>query len=180
MRKWNALVSAAILLLCLLHGILGGFQLLGGSSSALKAIAWTAVGLILVHTGMGLKLTADTLRALRRTGAGYFRENRLFWLRRVSGVAIMLFLALHLLAFRATGTGGGYRLPIFGTGDLISQLLLVLSIGVHVISNIRPMMTALGAKNRGHWAVDLLLVLAVLLLFFGAAFVIYYLRWNVW
>ena len=180
MRRFNAILTAAILALFLLHAIAGSFQLFGLGKTAFRAVGWTCMGLILVHAGVGVKLTVDTLRTLRKTGAGYFRENRMFWLRRISGFAVLVFLALHLLAFHGTGGGGSYRLPWFGAGKLAAQILLVLSIGVHVISNIRPAMLSFGASSGRRWAADILLVLAVLLLFMGAAFLVYYLRWNVW
>ncbi len=180
MRKWNAILTLLILVLFLIHAIAGGFQLFGLSQTALKAVGRACMILILVHAGIGVKLTADSLVVWKKTGVGYFRENKLFWLRRISGFAILVFLALHLLAFHGTGTGSGYRLPWFTAGKLVSQILLILSIAVHGISNMRPSMLSLGAAGWRRWAVDILLVLAVLLFFLGAAFVIYYLRWNVW
>ena len=180
MRRINAILTVFILALFLLHAIAGGFELLGLGQTALKAAGWTCMGLILVHACIGLKLTADSLRVWKRTGVGYFRENRMFWLRRISGFSVLVFLVLHLLAFHGTGSGGSYRLPWFTAGKLVCQILLVLSIGIHGISNLRPSMLSLGAAGWRRWAVDILIVLALLLLFMGMAFVIYYLRWNVW
>ena len=180
MRRFNAVLTVFILALFLVHAIAGGFQLLGLGQTALKAIGWTCLALIAVHACIGVKLTVDSLRVWRKTGAGYFRENRMFWLRRISGFAVLAFLILHLLAFHSTGAGGGYRLPRFTAGRLAAQILLILSIGVHGFSNMRPSMLSLGAVGWRRWMADLLLVLSVLLLFMGAAFVIYYLRWNVW
>ena len=180
MRRINAILTPLILALFLLHAIAGGFQLLGLGQTALKAVGFLCLGLIAVHACIGVKLTVDSILIWRKTGVGYFRENRMFWLRRISGFAVLVFLLLHLLAFHGTGDGGGYRLPWFTAGKLIAQLLLILSIGVHGISNLRPSMLSLGAVGLKRWAVDILLVLAVLLLFMGAAFLVYYLRWNVW
>lgn len=180
MRKWNGILTAAIFVLFLLHAILGGFQLLGVGSTALKSVAWVSVGLIAVHTVIGCKLTADTLRVWKRTGVGYFRENKLFWARRLSGFAVMVLLVFHLTAFFSSGAGGGYRLPWFNGFRLAAQLLLVAAIAVHVISNVRPMLITLGIRSLRQWVGDILLVLAALLLFMAAAFIVYYLRWNVW
>ena len=99
MRRFNAILTAAILLLLLVHAILGSFQLLGVGDTAVKGIAWTAAGLILLHTAIGVKYTADTLRVRKKTGAGYVRENKLFWARRVSGFAVMVLLFFHFTAF---------------------------------------------------------------------------------
>lgn len=177
MRRFNAILTGLILLLFLLHAILGGFQLLGLGSTALKTLAWVAVGLVALHTLIGAKLTADTLRVWKRTRVSYWRENKLFWARRLSGLAVMVFLVFHMTAF---GTGGGavYRLRWFDAAKLATQLLLVASIALHVVSNVKPLLIAFGIKGLRAWAADLLVILAVLLLFMAAALVVYYLRWN--
>ena len=177
MRKLNAVLTAAILVLFLLHGILGAFQLFGLGDTALKAVAWAAIGLVALHVFISGKYTLDTLRVWRRTGAGYFRANKLFWARRISGFAVMVLLVFHLTAFGTTADGV-YRLKWFDTGKLITQLLLAAALAVHVISNVRPALIAFGVRNLKPWAGDILAVLAVLLLVMAAAFVVYYLRWN--
>ena len=177
MRKLNAVLTAAILLLFLAHAILGGFQLLGVGSTAVKALAWICVGLIAAHTVIGIKLTADTLRVRQRTGVGYFRENTLFWARRISGFAVMVLLAFHLTAF-GDNSGAQYRLRWFDTAKLVTQLLLVAVIALHVLSNVKPMLISFGVRSLKERAGDILLILSVLLLFMAAAFIVYYIRWN--
>lgn len=178
MRKFNAILTMAIMVLFLLHAILGGFQLLGVGNTALKAVAWVSVGLIAVHTVIGVKLTADSLKVWKKTGVAYFKENKLFWARRISGFAIMVLLLFHLTAF-GSGSGGAYRLQWFDGFKLAANLLLVLSIAVHVITNVKPMLISFGIKSLKQWVGDILFVLSVLMLFMGAAFIVYYLRWNV-
>ena len=177
MRKLNAVLGAAILVLFLLHAILGSFQLLGRGDTALKGAAWAALALIALHTGIGVKYTVDSLRVWKRTGAGYFRQNALFWARRLSGFAVMALLAFHLAAF-GTGSGGAYRLRRFDTAKLAAQLLLAAAVALHVISNVKPMLISFGVRGLKARAGDILAVLSVLLLFFAAAFIVYYLRWN--
>ncbi|MBR1497311.1 MAG: pilus assembly protein PilX [Oscillospiraceae bacterium] len=177
MRKCNAILTAAILLLFLLHAILGSFQLAGLGGTAAKPVAWAAAVLILVHTGIGVKFTADTLRVWKKTGVSYFRENRLFWARRISGFAVMALLLFHFTAFGDSG-GAAYRLKYFGRGRLAAQLLLVAAIALHVLTNVKPMLISFGVRSLKPRAGDILFVLSVLLLFFTAAFVVYYLRWN--
>ena len=57
-------------------------------------------------------------------------------------------------------------------------LLMVLTLAVHLISNIRPVLITFGIpglrKKTGH----ILFALAVLLLFMAAALIVYYIRWN--
>lgn len=177
MRKWNAILTAAILVLFLAHAILGGFQLLGVGSTALRAVAWAAVGLVAVHTALGIKLTADTLRVRKRTGVGYFRENTLFWARRISGFAVMVLLVFHLTAF-GDSSGAAYRLAWFDTAKLVTQLLLVAAVALHVLSNVKPMLISFGIRGLKERAGDILVILSVVMLFLAAAFIVYYLRWN--
>ena len=177
MRKWNGILTALIMVLFLMHAVMGSFQLFGVGSNALKHIARAAMTLVLIHGLIGAKLTADTVRTARRTGVAYVRQNLLFWARRVSGFALLVFLVLHMTAF-STGNTGAYRLKWFTTGRLAAQLLMVLTLAVHLISNIRPALITFGIpglrKKTGH----ILFALAVLLLFMAAALIVYYLRWN--
>lgn len=181
MRKANAILSMGILVLFLIHAIAGGFQLAGilpGGSALLEWLAWLMIALIAAHTVIGIKLTADTLAAAKRSGTAYYRENRLFWLRRVSGLAIMVFIVFHIMIFLGS-RGGVFRLHLFAGAELTSQILLVLSVAVHVLTNIRPLMIALGARGYKEFFTDILVILSAVLLFCGLAFIVYYLRWNV-
>ena len=83
---------------------------------------------------------------------------------------------MHLVFFRSANADV-YRLQVFTAGRMISQILLVLAIALHVLTNIRPALIGLGVKDTKAFAVDLLLVLSVLLLMFAAAFAVYYVRW---
>lgn len=179
MRRFNAALTAVILLLFLVHGIEGGFQLMGfrGASSFQKTLAWITAGLITVHMLIGVKLTADTLQVRKKTGVSYFKENALFWARRISGFAVMILLLFHITAFGG-GSGGRVRLLRFTSFRLAVQLLLTAAIAVHVISNVKPMLIALGIPDLKRRAGDILAVLSVLLLFMAFAMIVYYIRWN--
>jgi len=178
MRKWNAVLTVVILILFLLHAVFGSLQMLGVGNTALKELSWVTAGLIMVHTLMGLKLTLETVKAQRQTGVFYWRENKLFWARRISGLAILLLLFCHVTAFGYT-KDGAYRLFWFTAGKLTVQLLLLLAVGVHILTNVKPLLIAFGQKSLRGWLFDILVVLSILLLFMAAAFVVYYLRWNV-
>ena len=181
MRKWNAVLSMGILVLFLLHAVIGGFQLSGilsGGSSILTVLSWVMVCLIAVHALLGIILTVQSLSAQKKAGAVYRKENRLFRVRRISGFAVMLLILTHIVIFLGSSEDGVYRLNPFGTAQLISQMLLVLSIAVHVLTNIRPLMLALGVRGFREFLTDILLILSVILCFCGAAFLIYFLRWQ--
>ena len=181
MRRWNAILTAAIMLLFLVHMICGGFQLAGllpGGIGWLSALTWLMTALIGIHTAIGCALTAQTLRAVRRSGVHYFKENRMFWVRRISGFALMLLLLCHAVIFTAEKRGSAVRLHEFGTVQLILQILLVLGAAVHVLTNIKPLLLALGARGFREIFADILLILSVLLILAAAAFGIYFLRWQ--
>ena len=183
MRKWNAIISVTVLALFLVHAVVGGFQIIGvlpGGSPVMKWLAWIMAALIGAHAVIGIVLTVQTLHAQRKAGVSYPKENRLFWTRRLSGFAVMLFIVCHLLIFAVQqGADGTVRLHPFGAAELVTQLLLVASVAVHVLTNIKPLLIAMGARGMRELFTDILLVLTLLLLFMGAAFVIYLIRWNV-
>ncbi|MBR1751249.1 MAG: pilus assembly protein PilX [Ruminococcus sp.] len=182
MRKINAVISMAVLALFLVHAVAGGFQLAGvmpGGSTVMSILAWVMTALIGVHIVIGIKLTADSLKAIKRSGKSYLKENKLFWIRRISGFAIMFFILFHILIFMGKTSDGVYRLEAFETLQLISQILLVVTIALHVISNARPMLLSFGIKSFKEIGIDIALVLCFVLIFTAAAFIIYYIRWNV-
>jgi hypothetical protein len=167
--------------LLLLHGIAGGFQLMGlipGSSSLLEVLAWLMLALLAAHIVIGVVLTARTLRVSARAGAAYVRANALFWVRRLSGFALALLLLLHLLVFVWTGAGV-FRLHDFGAQELLGQLLLLGALAVHLLCDVKSLAIALGLHSGRGYGRDVLLILAVVMVFCALAFVIYYLRWNV-
>ena len=177
MRKWNGVITAGILVLFLAHAVMGSFQLYGVGNTALRHTARAAMILVVIHAVISAKLTLDTIRTVRRTGAPYIRQNLLFWARRVSGFALLVFLVLHMTAF-STGGGGAYRLKWFNTGRLVTQILMVLTLGIHLISNIKPALITFGIRGLKSKTGHILFALSVLLLFMAGALIVYYLRWN--
>jgi len=177
MRKFNAILAAAMLILFLIHAIMGTMTMLGVSSTSLKFFAWALVGVIVLHIVVTTILTIQTLYARKKSGVGYFRENLLFWARRISGFAIIPPMIMHLLIFKASNSGA-YRLSVFTTGRLISQILLLIAIAVHIITNVKPALIAFGIKGLKEFAVDILIIISILLIIFGMAFIVYYIRWH--
>ena len=182
MRKLNSVLAMGTVVLFLVHAAVGGLQLAGllpGGSRVMTILAWAMVAFIALHTLIGIKLTADTLSAMRKSGAGYFRENKLFWVRRISGAAVMLFIVSHIVLFMGETYGGVFGLSLFDGVRLAGQILLVLSAAVHIITNIKPMMISFGIKNGRELSIDILLILSGVLVLAGAGFVVYYIRWRI-
>ncbi|MBQ9385061.1 MAG: pilus assembly protein PilX [Ruminiclostridium sp.] len=182
MRKINAVLSIVMLALFLLHIIVGSLQLFGlmpGGNAVMQVLAWVLVSTVAAHIVIGIKLTFDTLIALKRSGAGYFSENKLFWTRRMSGFAVMLFMVSHIFKFMGSSTGGAFRLDLFDVPQLVCSVLLVLSLLVHIVSNIRPLLLGFGAGKPRELIGDSAFVISILLLISGAGFVVYFVRWLV-
>ena len=177
MRRLNAVLTACIMVLFLFHAVMGAFQLLGTGSNTVRVLGWVTLVLTALHALIGIKLTADTLRTQKQAGASYPKENRLFWARRISGFILIALIALHVGAFSSSASGA-YRLLPFGRFKLAVQLLLVLTLALHVLSNVKPMLISFGIRRFEERSGDILFVLALLLLFMTAALVFYYFRWN--
>ncbi len=177
MRKINAVITPVILILFILHGVSGAFNLTGFGNSLTRIIAWPMAGLIGVHMVFGIILTAQTLQAQNKAGVSYPKENRLFWARRISGFLIMILIGFHVYAF--TGVSADhFRLTEFTSVLLGCQILLVISIAVHVISNVKPMLIALGVPKLKPRAGDIIFWVTILLCVMAAAFIFYYFRWG--
>lgn len=182
MRRANAVLTSLIMILFLLHMIWGSLELAGltkGGNSLFSFLSRAMVALIVFHVGISFKMTLDTIQACRKSGVSYWRENRIFWARRISGLALMLFMTIHVYLFSGQRLSGTYLLHFFGIMELLSQILMVVSLLVHLLTNIRPLKIAFGIEDRTNLRTDLLLVLAILLLLSAGAFAIYYIRWRV-
>ncbi len=166
-----------MLLTFIAHAVMGAFKLFGTNADALKPAAWICFCFIFAHVIVTSVLTYQSLYARKKSGAGYFKENKLFWARRISGFAILIPLIMHLMIFKGTERNGSFRLVEFSPVLLVSQLLLVLTIAFHVITNIEPAMTAFGIKRPKLWSHDTIFVISVILLLAACAFAFYYLRW---
>ena len=99
MRKWNTILSVLMLLIFMIHGIMGSFMLNGVGSSAGKLLAWIGVGILVVHTVIGVILTVQSLQTAKQSGKMYLKQNAIFWAGRASGMAILILLLFHIGLF---------------------------------------------------------------------------------
>lgn len=179
MRKINAILGPLLIVLLLIHVIWGSFQLTSlvpGGSVIRKILSYVMVCAVLLHIIIGIRLTADTITAARRSGTSYFKGNELFWIRRISGLAMIILIIYHVMIF--TGSSGeAFRLHTFGIIQLAGSILLAAVLIIHLAVNIRPLCIALGIADR-KYVKDVIIVLSIIMLLAAAAFVFYYLRWN--
>lgn len=181
LRRINAWLGAAIIVLFLVHGIAGGYQLAGilpGGNQVLTVLAWVLVALVAAHVAIGTVLTVRSVRASRAAGKLYAKENAAFIVRRVSGFAILVFLVAHVILFYGDYSSGSYRLNLFEGPQLVLSICLVISLAVHILSNVRPLFIGLGADQKSRRN-DLIVILAVVLVFCAVMFAVYYYRWNI-
>lgn len=177
MRKANAVITALIMLIFVLHAVTGSLNLMNIAPIITRIEAYIMLGLICIHAVISVILTVKSVKVWKSTNAPYFKENILFWTRRLSGLVIMILIAFHTTAFRSV-SNTSVTLPHFDVFRLITQLLLVASIAVHVITNVKPMLISFGIRKLKPRAGDLLFFISVLLLVAAAAFIIYFIRWN--
>jgi succinate dehydrogenase hydrophobic anchor subunit len=179
LRKVNTVLSVVMMALFLLHGVGNAFLVMSFGRPTAKALARAIVALAVVHGIIGVGLTVPTVRAMRESGTSYGLLNARFWAVRASGVAIAVFVALHMAVFLQVGGGGPYRLKEYGVFELAVNICLVLSVAVHVLCNARPLVIALGMSAPRSRAADFAFALALLLLLMGVSFVVYFVRWIV-
>ena len=177
LRKINLVVTILMMVALLAHMILGGLELAGIGGIPVSWLSRGLVVLVAIHAVIGIILTVESVIAMKKAGTAYFKENKLFWLRRISGLVIIVALVFHLIIFMSR-SGDSYRLQAFTVGYLVTQIILVLSIAVHVISNVKPTLIAFGITDLKKFSVDILLIISLALLLALIAFVIYYFRWN--
>ena len=180
MRKINAVLGPLMIILLIVHGVWGAFQLSGivpGGSLIRAILAFILVTAVAIHTVIGIKLTADTLTSIRRSGASYFKNNVEFWIRRISGFALILFIIYHLCVFMGLDDEI-FRLRHFDGVSLAAHILLAVSLIIHLMFNIKPLCIALGIANR-KYVKDVIIILSIVLAICAVGFIIYYLRWNI-
>ncbi|MCR4676879.1 MAG: hypothetical protein K5634_06590 [Sphaerochaetaceae bacterium] len=177
MRKFNMFLVIGMMILFVVHGVLGSTQLFGAESVPSKMITHSFMTLVFLHMIVTAILTFRTLYALKKSGASYFRNNGLFWARRLSGFAIIIPMFMHFTVFSGVIENGAYRLVEFNTLRMISQILFVACLAVHIVSNIRPALISMGVKGTGKISVNLLVILSAILLISTVGFLFYYLVW---
>lgn len=177
MRRFNAILAMLTLALFVIHGVMGALNLMNVAPLVSKGLSYTMLTLIALHACISVFYTVKTIVGNIRTKAPYLRQNRLFWARRISGVMIMVMIFFHLTAFD-TAEGGVFRLLPFDGTRLTAQLLLVASVAVHIITNVKPALIAFGVRRLKPRAGDVLFFLSAALLFMAAGFIIYYIRWH--
>lgn len=178
MRKCNNILVRIIIALFLLHALMGSLILLGVSTVSFVPLSLILFILVIVHGILGIISTISALKNGKKTGRWYLRENAAFWTKRISGLAIMLFLVFHIKAY-TTSVNGHFFLKEFTVCGMISQILFILSIFIHLSVSIKSMLIAKGTIKFRERTIDWMLVLSVMMLFFVVTVIIYFIQWQV-
>ena len=176
MRRLNGILAFTAIILFVVHGVMSSLLMMDVTEVVVKALPHAVVAIVGVHALISLGYTIRALCVARRTHAPYFRENRLFWARRISGFAVLCLLAFHMFAF--TVNNGAFRLIPFDTVRFVMQLLFLLSVAVHVISNVKPVLISLGARKLRQKSGTILFFVSAGLLVMTIGFIVYYVRWQ--
>lgn len=121
-------------------------------------------------------LTAQTFRASRSGGKLYGKQNALFWARRTSGLAI----CSCSFPYWRVRQSAGRRIHSVSVhnGPAADAALLVASVFVHLLLNLRPLLVSLGIVRDKEQRGDLYLILSILVLFAAGSIILYYIGWN--
>ena len=146
MRKINTIVVLLIMVLLLDHALFASLNSVGIGNGVIPALAHTFLTLVLIHALISLLITIRAEKAGFVTGARYNKENAAFWNRRVTGVAILVLAITHASLMQRNETG---RRNIASMPKIFEFTLplLIVCVYLHVLSNIRPLLIALGARN---------------------------------
>ena len=117
----------------------------------------------------------ERVKTAKKTGRWFFKENAAFWTKRISGIAIVLLLGFHITAY-TTSVNGKFFLQEFTTGKMATQILLILSIFIHLMVSIKSMLIAKGMIKFKERTIDWMLVLSIMTIFFTIAVIAYYIQ----
>lgn len=178
MRKLNTYLSLALCLVFLLHLVMGSFMILGIGHNGGKLLAIAGACALVIHVALSAYSTGRTMTRLGlRHLLQYGWANRLFWLRRLSGLAILILLFGHIGLFGAV-IDGQYVLFDFTWPKALLQGTFLTALCVHIATNMRPLFVSLGWSGIAGRCRDVYASLVVFYLFSIVALIIYYVGWQ--
>lgn len=177
MRRLNHILACLILVLVFVHAFLALLIVLGLSTVNFYQLPKLLLYLVVAHGGLGLISTITALRSGIRSGKWYMAQNKEFWIKRVSGLAIALLLTVHASAY-ITSVNGSFFLREFTFLRWISQLLFLLSIFIHLGISVKSTLIAQGTLKLKARTFDGMLVLSVLTFILAAGVTAYYIQWQ--
>ncbi len=178
MRKINTMLVRLILLLVLMHAFMSCLLMLGLSSITLKPLSYLLLIVVCIHAFLSILSTIPSIQIGIQSGQWYFKENASFWIKRITGLLILILVFFHISAY-TTIVDGHFFLKEFTFIKLISQLSLVLSIFIHVLVSIKSMLIAKGEMDFKERRIDWMFIVSIFLIFVVGSILYYYIQWQV-
>lgn len=168
MQKFHVIIAWLILILLILHLIMGSVTLLTPVFLVQSQFATVFLGFVCVHAALAVwkVLRGKGLRSL----TAYAGKNRAYWVRVVSGAAILIAAFVHRTLW-TIHTPFGVLLRDFEWPSLLAQYALVAGLLVHILLNIRPLLIDSGLDSGGrlHRAMKIVTAVLAVLAALGAA-----------
>lgn len=176
MRKFNAFLALALVIIFILHPLQGSLVLLGDLKEASKVLAWGGVILMGLHVLLGIYYSKGTVDMMIKAKKLYFKKEKNFWIIRISGLLIIIFLFFHINTYGMM-ENGKYVVFDFTPAKLFFQLGLILALVVHILYNLKPLIFSLGIKKIKKDTIIKVLIILFFLFVIGAVFY-YFFKWN--
>lgn len=178
MRKCNGILARVIIALFMLHALMGSLMLLGMNTISFEPLSWTLLAAVVAHGVLGTVASIRTFKSGKGSGKWYFKENASFWIKRITGLVILIMLAFHVSAY-TTYIDGVCFLKKFTLLRMVAQVLLIVSIFIHLLVSIKPMLIARGVLKFKERTGDIVMLISIMMLLFAVAVIIYYIQWQI-
>lgn len=146
MRKINSIIALIITFLLFDHLVFGSLYLFGIGQGIIRPLAYGLVILIIIHAIISIVLSVRSMKNSYKTKTFYFKENHEYYLRRISGLAIIVFACLHVYGMGRDGNGPP-RVAFMGTFGKLSTSFLLISVLLHLYFNVKAILIALGIRH---------------------------------
>lgn len=177
MRRINTILIQIIFILLALHGVIGSLLLLGWSTTSVNALAYCLLVVVLAHAAVGVYLSLRSVKAGLNTGKWYTGKNAELWIKRLSGLGILILIFFHMNVY-TTVVDGHFALKEFTALRMLGQILFIAMIFIHIFISIKGFLISKGVMKLKKRKIDAMLVATVFLLLFVIAVVSYYIQWN--
>ena len=175
MKKVNSVISLLLIIMVFVHGIFASLLMIGVIEKPNPIPAVICLVLLLIHIILSIKLTVKTVKDAMSSGDKYEVENKMFVIRRLSGVIMVLLLIAHLVFYFGPQIENFTSTP-FTVVQLVLLILLVISLIVHIVTNIRPLMVSLGVVSSDAIRAVLCIFVTSALLLMATSSVVFFLK----
>lgn len=172
LRRINHILSIILLIFLEIHIIASSFLMFGWSRVILEHVARVEFILVMCHALIGMILTFRN-RPLRNSNK-YMKENRLYWLRRVTGIGILILAMPHISMFVKWHDDTFAVLKKIKAVQMGMHMLFIAFIMVHLAINIKPMLISMGVKKYKVVGAIIQAVTGIFTIFAAIASIVYY------